>query len=133
MLDPNRDLHYAKIVRSRDRKKMYKYKLIKSIVMDLDDYLKDNKLTLIDDESSLLITINLSHRKHSARLTRYFKVIGSNVDITIDTSDIEDWTFKYNWASRCNDKIWYFLIILDIFGFIFFRNSCLFIKYLNII
>ena len=111
MLDPNRDLNYAKIVRSRDRGKMYKYKLIRSIVRDLDEYLKKNKLTSIDNESTLLSTINLSYRKHSLNLTRYFKVSGYNVNVTIDTSDIEDWTIKYNHHHKLylddNDKLIY--------------------------
>lgn len=111
MLDPNRDLNYAKIVRSRNRRKMYKYKLIRSIVRDLDEYLTSNKLTSIDNESTLLSTINVSYRKHSSTLTRYFKVIGYNANITIDTSDIEDWTFKYKWPHKLylddNDKLTY--------------------------
>jgi hypothetical protein len=111
MLNPNRDLNYAKIVRSRDRGKMYKYKLIRSIVRDLDEYLKENNITIIDNESTLLSIINLSYRKHSLNLTRYFKVIGYNANVTIDTSDIEDWTFKYKWHHKLylddKDKLTY--------------------------
>ena len=111
MLTTNRDLNYAKIVRSRDRGKMYKYRLIRSIIMDLDEYIKENKLTSIDNESTLLSTINLSYRQHSLMLTGYFKVTGYNINITINTSDIEDWTYKYKWHHKLyvddDDKLIY--------------------------
>lgn len=95
----DRDIYYAEIIRTKNRKEMYKYKLIKGIVNDLDNYLKENKINSINDEAILLSLIISSNRKHISVLRPYFKIIGYNPRYykDIDTIDIEKWLSKYNW------------------------------------
>ena len=107
-MNQDRDLDYVQIIRTRDREKMYKYKLIKKIVEDLDSYLDENK---IDNETMLLRHIDYLFDKHNPELIRYFNLFGGKkFNSQINIYDIEDWTFYYKRKNRLyNDNgIWNF-------------------------
>lgn len=99
-----KDWNYYWIVKKGNRSKMYKYKLIRSIIEDLDKYLEENEIDIIEDENELLRMINWSCHKHSEVLIKYFSVFsppGFYKDISI--SDIEDWTRIY----KKKNKLYY--------------------------
>src|SRR3972149_7699982 len=97
MNSSTRDMNYVKIIRTRNRGKMYKYRLIKSIILDLDEYILQNNTV---NEYMLMGTIERLYMKHSGNLIRYFNLFGRPFIKTISVTDIENWTYKYNWPRK---------------------------------
>ena len=91
-------MNHVKLIRTRNIGKMYQYRLIKSIILDLDECI--NKNGPIINENMLIGTIERLYMKNSDSLIRYFKLFGRPFKKTISTDDIQNWTFKYGWPRK---------------------------------
>jgi len=107
-----KDEHYAKIILSKDRNRMYKYKLIKSIVNYLDNYMDEQDIDRLENESLLFGMIDGYAVRNSPNLIRYFTLFGVFTPTNISILDIQDWTFKYKKINKLyydeNDDQWYY-------------------------
>ena len=99
-MNQNRDWDYYHIIQSKDRGEMYKYKLIMAIVKDLDEYLEETNLDIIDNETILLRKIDHLYNKHSPNLIKYFTLFGGKFSSKMSINDIEEWTNKYKKKNR---------------------------------
>ena len=97
----NRDWNYYRIIQTRDRGKMYRYKLIDAIIKELDNYLEENNIEIIEDETILLRYIDNLFNKKSSDIFRYYNLFGGpKFKQQVSIYDIQDWTFKYKKKNR---------------------------------
>ena len=96
----DRDLNYIKIIRKRDRTAMYKYKLIRSIIEDLDEYLNEHDLDNFVYKPTLRHIINGSHKRRSVELIKYFTLFGTPFKKRVSINDIINWCHKYKSKHR---------------------------------
>jgi len=99
-MNSNRDWNYVRLIKKRDKSAMFKYKLIKSILEDLDAYMERQGLESIDNESTLLFLIKSYCGKRVGPLVRYFILFGTPFKKTITMGDISNWTFNYRWHRK---------------------------------
>jgi hypothetical protein len=100
-MNPNNDLNYYKIIQTKDRGKMYRYKLIQTIVEKLDNNLEENNIDTLNNETMLLRYINHLFNQLSPEMFRYFNLFGGpKFKQQINIYDIQDWIFKYKKKKR---------------------------------
>ena len=96
-----KDWNYSRIIRTKNREKMYKYKLIMLIINDLDKYLMENDIVITNDETMLSRYIDRLYNNHCHILLKYFTLFGGpKIKCKIDIKDIEEWTYKYKKKNR---------------------------------